>query len=56
MFERKIAPYLFHGQTMSLCNICLAPVPAKIIIEGDDVFYRRHCISLLATTFNTASA
>ena len=43
MFERKIAPYLFHGQTMSLCDICLAPVPAKIIIEGDDVFYLKRC-------------
>ena len=33
MFERKSAPYLFHGQTVSLCDQCLAPVPAKIAIQ-----------------------
>ena len=30
---RKIAPYIFYGQTTSLCETCLALVPAKIIIE-----------------------
>ena len=43
MFERKTAPYLFHGQTVSLCETCLAPVPAKVIIEGDNVFYQKRC-------------
>lgn len=43
MFERKTAPYLFHGQTTSLCDVCLAPVPAKITIEGRDVFYLKRC-------------
>ena len=36
--ERKAAPYIFHGQTTSLCETCLVPVPAKVIIEGDLVF------------------
>jgi len=45
MLQRKAAPYLFHGQTMSLCDVCLAPVPAKIIIEGDEVFYLKRCRS-----------
>lgn len=40
---RKVAPYIFHGQTTSLCEECLALVPAKIIIEGDNVFYLKRC-------------
>ena len=40
---RKVAPYLFQGQTTSLCETCLALVPAKIISEGDDVFYLKRC-------------
>lgn len=43
MFERKSAPYLFHGQTVSLCDECLATVPAKIVIEGQNVFYQKRC-------------
>ena len=42
-FARKAAPYLFGGQTISLCEICLAPVPAKIIFEGDNVYYQKRC-------------
>ena len=42
-FQRKIAPYIFYGQTTSLCESCHALVPAKIIIEGDDVFYQKRC-------------
>jgi len=41
--ERKVAPYIFHGQTTSLCETCLVPVPAKVIIEGDLVFYQKRC-------------
>ena len=41
--ERKVAPYLFHGQTTSLCETCLEPVPAKIIIEDSQVFYLKRC-------------
>ena len=40
---RKIAPYVFYGQTTSLCETCLALVPAKIVIEGDDVYYLKRC-------------
>src|ERR1700712_2044455 len=40
---RKVAPYLFQGQTTSLCEVCLALVPAKIISEGNDVFYLKRC-------------
>ncbi len=40
---RDHKPYLFYGQTSSLCETCLAVVPAKILIEGDDVFYQKRC-------------
>jgi uncharacterized radical SAM superfamily Fe-S cluster-containing enzyme len=42
-FIRKSRPYVFYGQTTSLCDVCLALVPAKICIEGDDVFYEKRC-------------
>jgi uncharacterized radical SAM superfamily Fe-S cluster-containing enzyme len=41
--RRKSAPYLFQGQTTSLCEVCLDLVPAKIISEGDEVFYLKRC-------------
>ena len=40
---RKSAPYLFFGQTTSLCETCLDLVPAKVIAEGSDVFYLKRC-------------
>ncbi len=40
---RKAKPYVFYGQTTSLCDVCLAMVPAKILIQGDDVFYEKRC-------------
>ncbi len=40
---RKSAPYLFLGQTTSLCETCLALVPAKIIAEDQNVFYLKRC-------------
>ena len=40
---RKSAPYLFLGQTTSLCETCLALVPAKIIGEGERVFLQKRC-------------
>ena len=43
--SRKSAPYIFQGQTTSLCEICLELVPAKIVVEGDDVFYLKRCAS-----------
>jgi hypothetical protein len=36
---RSLKPYIFYGQTTSLCETCLELVPAKILIEDDDVFY-----------------
>ncbi len=44
-FQRRARPYIFYGQTTSLCETCLALVPAKICIEGDDVFYEKRCKS-----------
>src|SRR3954453_13430248 len=41
--QRKAAHYIFHGQTSSLCETCLEVVPAKIIIEGEQVFYLKRC-------------
>ncbi|MFN9323420.1 MAG: radical SAM protein [Holosporales bacterium] len=43
--ERKQAPYVFYGQTTSLCEECLDPVPAKILIEDDDVYYQKRCFT-----------
>ena len=43
--QRKAAHYLFHGQTQSLCETCLDLVPAKIIIEDDEVYYLKRCRS-----------
>jgi len=40
---RAPRPYVFYGQTTSLCEVCLDLVPAKILIEGSDVFYQKRC-------------
>ena len=40
---RKSKPYLFHGQTQSLCGHCLNLVPAKILISGSEVWYEKRC-------------
>lgn len=40
---RKVAPYVFHGQTTSMCEECMALVPAKIIIEDNRVYYLKRC-------------
>jgi len=42
-FQRKARPYVFYGQTTSLCDVCHALVPAKICIEGDNVYYDKRC-------------
>ncbi len=44
-FVRPSRPYVFYGQTASLCETCLRVVPAKIKIAGDDVFYEKRCAS-----------
>lgn len=40
---RRQSNYIFHGQTTSLCGTCHTLVPAKILIEGNDVYYRKRC-------------
>ncbi|MCP5087058.1 MAG: radical SAM protein [Rhodobacteraceae bacterium] len=40
---RKSAPYIFLGQTMSMCEKCLALVPTKIIRQSEDIFYQKRC-------------
>ncbi|HEY1837627.1 MAG TPA: hypothetical protein VGG36_08225, partial [Rhizomicrobium sp.] len=42
-FIRPVRDYLFYGQTTSLCEVCLRLVPAKIVFEGNDVFYLKRC-------------
>jgi len=36
-------PYLYLGQTTSLCEACLRLVPAKIVQEGQSIFFRKRC-------------
>ena len=40
---RKVRPYVFWGQTTSLCETCLGLVPAKILIHDDEVWYEKRC-------------
>jgi tetraether lipid synthase len=40
---RRSRPYVFWGQTQSLCETCLKLVPAKIQIRGDEVWYEKRC-------------
>src|SRR3954454_457422 len=40
---RRSRPYIFWGQTQSLCETCLALVPTKIQILGDEVWYEKRC-------------
>ena len=40
---RRSRPYLFWGQTTSLCETCLALVPAKIEIADNEVWYQKRC-------------
>ena len=40
---RKARPYIFLGQTTSLCETCLTLVPAKIVEEGGRVYYLKRC-------------
>src|SRR5688572_32978185 len=43
MQQRALKSYLFYGQTQSLCETCLHPVPAKILIEDDRVYFQKRC-------------
>jgi 7,8-dihydro-6-hydroxymethylpterin dimethyltransferase len=42
---RRARPYVFWGQTSSLCETCLALVPAKIAIHDNEVWYEKRCRS-----------
>lgn len=37
-------PYIFYAHTQSLCEECLAVVPAKIIFQDNKVYYRKRCL------------
>jgi len=41
--DKKLADYVFRGTTQSLCPTCLAVVPAKIIVRGERVYFRKRC-------------
>src|SRR5690349_2664336 len=41
--SRKARPYVFLGQTTSMCETCLRLVPAKIIEADDAVWYQKRC-------------
>jgi tetraether lipid synthase len=40
---RRSRPYVFWGQTTSLCETCLRLVPAKIEIRDSEVWYQKRC-------------
>jgi 7,8-dihydro-6-hydroxymethylpterin dimethyltransferase len=40
---RRSRPYVFWGQTTSLCETCLRLVPAKIELRDDEVWYQKRC-------------
>jgi 7,8-dihydro-6-hydroxymethylpterin dimethyltransferase len=40
---RRSRPYIFWGQTTSLCETCLQLVPAKIEIRDNEVWYQKRC-------------
>jgi uncharacterized radical SAM superfamily Fe-S cluster-containing enzyme len=40
---RRSRTYVFWGQTTSLCETCLALVPAKIEIHDGEVWYQKRC-------------
>lgn len=41
--DRKSRPYIFLGQTTSMCESCLRLVPAKIIEQNGAVWYQKRC-------------
>ena len=40
---RRSRPYIFWGQTTSLCETCLALVPTQIEIRDNEVWYEKRC-------------
>jgi 7,8-dihydro-6-hydroxymethylpterin dimethyltransferase len=55
---RKSKEYLNIGETISLCEICLELVPAKIILKDNQVYYHKYCTThgnqetLISTDYN----
>ena len=43
MLNRESTPYLFLGQTTSLCGYCLELVPAKILEQQGDIYFLKRC-------------
>ena len=41
--SRKSVPWIFYGQTTSLCETCWELVPAKIIGQEGRVYYQKRC-------------
>ncbi len=41
--ERKAAPYLYHGVTLSLCRQCDRLIPAKILEQDGAIFLKKRC-------------
>jgi len=39
----QLRDYLFLGTTQSLCPDCLSLVPAKIVVKGKRVYFRKRC-------------
>ena len=42
--SNKSRPYIFYGQTQSLCEECLAVVPTKILFQNGNVYYQKRCL------------
>lgn len=42
--SNKARPYIFYGHTQSLCEVCLAVVPTKIIFQKNNVYYQKRCV------------
>ena len=42
--SNKARPYIFYGQTQSLCEECLAVVPTKILFQNGNVYYQKRCL------------
>lgn len=40
---REPLPHVFLGQTTSLCETCLALVPAKVVERDGEIHYLKHC-------------
>ena len=45
-YARKSVPWLFYGQTTSLCETCWELVPAKIIGEDGRVYLQKRCAAI----------